>query len=164
MFASFANSAFSGGALQHLLYLIVITFVPGVELRGAIPLAITVYKMSPLAAFLIITFVNILIIPVVFLLWDLALFLARKVKFIDIYLKKLDARSRSVIEKYGFWGLTLFVAVPLPGTGAYTGAFIAEIFGMEKKKAFWATALGVLIAGIVVTLLTTGALSVFGKR
>ena len=150
--------------MQHLLYLIVITFVPGVELRGAIPLAITVYKMSPLAAFLIITFVNILIIPVVFLLWDLALFLARKVKFIDIYLKKLDARSRSVIEKYGFWGLTLFVAVPLPGTGAYTGAFIAEIFGMEKKKAFWATALGVLIAGIVVTLLTTGALSVFGKR
>ena len=164
MFASFANSAFSGGALQHLLYLIVITFVPGVELRGAIPLAITVYKMSPLAAFLIITFVNILIIPVVFLLWDLALFLARKIKFIDTYLKKLDARSRSVIEKYGFWGLTLFVAVPLPGTGAYTGAFIAEIFGMEKKKAFWATALGVLIAGIVVTLLTTGALSVFGKR
>ncbi len=164
MFASFANSAFSGGALQHLLYLIVITFVPGVELRGAIPLAITVYKMSPLVAFLIITFVNILIIPVVFLLWDLALFLARKIKFIDIYLKKLDARSRSVIEKYGFWGLTLFVAVPLPGTGAYTGAFIAEIFGMEKKKAFWAVALGVLIAGIVVTLLTTGALSVFSKR
>jgi len=164
LFVSFANSAFSGGTLQHLLYLIVITFVPGVELRGAIPLAITVYKMSPLAAFLIITFVNILIIPVVFLLWDLALFLARKIKFIDTYLKKLDARSRSVIEKYGFWGLTLFVAVPLPGTGAYTGAFIAEIFGMEKKKAFWATALGVLIAGIVVTLLTTGALSVFGKR
>ncbi len=164
MFASFANSAFSGGALQHLLYLIVITFVPGVELRGAIPLAITVYKMSPLVAFLIITFVNILIIPVVFLLWDLALFLARKIKFIDIYLKKLDARSRSVIEKYGFWGLTLFVAVPLPGTGAYTGAFIAEIFGMEKKKAFWAVALGVLIAGIIVTLLTTGALSVFSKR
>ena len=164
MFASFANSAFSGGALQHLLYLIVITFVPGVELRGAIPLAITVYKMSPLAAFLIITSVNVLIIPVVFLLWDLALFLARKIKFIDTYLKKLDARSRSVIEKYGFWGLTLFVAVPLPGTGAYTGAFIAEIFGMEKKKAFWAVALGVLIAGIVVTLLTTGALSVFGKR
>ena len=164
MFASFANSAFSGGALQHLLYLILITFVPGVELRGSIPLAITVYKMSPLAAFLIITFVNILIIPVVFLLWDLALFLARKIKFIDTYLKKLDARSRSVIEKYGFWGLTLFVAVPLPGTGAYTGAFIAEIFGMEKKKAFWAVALGVLIAGIVVTLLTTGALSVFSKR
>lgn len=164
MFVSFANGAFSGGTLQHLLYLIVITFVPGVELRGAIPLAITVYKMSPLAAFLIITFVNILIIPVVFLLWDLALFLARKIKFIDTYLKKLDARSRSVIEKYGFWGLTLFVAVPLPGTGAYTGAFIAEIFGMEKKKAFWAIALGVLIAGIVVTLLTTGALSVFGKR
>ena len=164
MFASFANSAFSGGALQHLLYLIVITFVPGVELRGSIPFAITVYKMSPLAAFLIITFVNILIIPVVFLLWDLALFLARKIKFIDIYLKKLDARSRSVIEKYGFWGLTLFVAVPLPGTGAYTGAFIAEIFGMEKKKAFWAVALGVLIAGIIVTLLTTGALSVFSKR
>ncbi len=164
MFASFANSAFSGGALQHLLYLIVITFIPGVELRGAIPLAITVYKMPPLVAFAIITSVNILIIPVVFLLWGFALFLARKIKFIDTYLKKLDARSRSVIEKYGFWGLTLFVAVPLPGTGAYTGAFIAEIFGMEKKKAFWAVALGVLIAGIVVTLLTTGVLSVFGKR
>jgi len=163
LFALFANSAFSGGALQRLLYLIVITFIPGVELRGAIPVAITVYKMPPLTSFFLITAANILIIPVVFLLWDFALLLARKIKLIDIYLKKLDARSRNVIEKYGFWGLTLFVAVPLPGTGAYTGAFIAEIFGMEKKKAFWAIALGVLIAGIVVTLLTTGALSIFSK-
>ena len=164
MIVPFLSSPVSKSIVQKLLYLIVITFIPGVELRGSIPIAITVYKMSPLAVFLIITLVNILIIPVVFLLWDLALFLARKIKFIDIYLKKLDARSRSVIEKYGFWGLTLFVAVPLPGTGAYTGAFIAEIFGMEKKKAFWAIALGVLIAGVVVTLLTTGALSVFSKR
>jgi uncharacterized membrane protein len=150
---------FGSAVWEKWLYLIVITFVPGVELRGAIPVAITVYKISPLRAFVIITLANIAIIPIVFLLWDLALFLARKIKFIDIYLKKLDARAKPVIEKYGFWGLTLFVAIPLPGTGAYTGAFIAEIFDMKKRKAFFAIALGVLIAGAIITLSTLGILS-----
>jgi uncharacterized membrane protein len=146
--------------MKNWLYLLFITFVPGIELRGSIPLGILQFKFNPLKVFFILTLVNVLIIPIVFIFWDFALFLARKIKFIDNYLRKLDKRSRRVIEKYGFWGLTLFVAIPLPGTGAYTGAFIAEIFDMDKKKAFWAISLGVLVAGIVVTATSMGIFSI----
>ena len=146
--------------MRDWLYLVLVTFLPGIELRGSIPLGILQFKFNPLKVFLILTIANILIIPLVFLFWDFALFLARKSKFIDNYLMKLDKRSRKVIEKYGFWGLTFFVAIPLPGTGAYTGAFIAELFDMDKRKAFWAILLGVLFAGIVVTVMSMGIFSI----
>ena len=144
--------------MKDWLYLVFITFIPGIELRGSIPLGILQFKFEPIEVFLVLTFFNILIIPLVFLLWDFALFLARRIKFINSYLDKLDKRSRAAIEKYGFWGLTLFVAIPLPGTGAYTGAFMAEIFNMDKRKAFWAISLGVVIAGIIITLAASGLL------
>ena len=146
--------------MRDWLYLLFITFVPGIELRGSVPLGILQFKFNPIKVFLILTVANILIIPLVFLFWDFALFLARKIKFIDNYLKRLDARSRKVIEKYGFWGLAFFVAIPLPGTGAYTGAFIAELFDMDKRKAFWAISLGVLVAGIIVTVMSMGIFSI----
>ncbi|HIB85266.1 MAG TPA: ligand-binding protein SH3, partial [Chromatiaceae bacterium] len=55
------------------------------------------------------------------------------------------------IDKYGFWGLMVFVMIPLPVTGAYTGSFAAWIFGVKRRKAFLAVSLGVLIAGVIVT-------------
>ncbi len=146
--------------MRDWLYLLFITFVPGIELRGSIPLGILQFKFNPFKVFLVLTVANILIIPLVFLFWDFALFLARKIKFIDNYLKRLDFRSRKVIEKYGFWGLAFFVAIPLPGTGAYTGAFIAELFDMDKGKAFWAISIGVLVAGIIVTVMSMGIFSI----
>ncbi len=145
--------------MKGLLHLLVLTFVPGVELRGAIPISILYYKNSPLTSFLILTFFNILIVPLVFLLWDIALFIADKIKIVDLYLQKLRKRSERAVEKYGFWALALFVAVPLPGTGAYTGAFIAELFGMNKKKAFLSVSIGVFIAGLLVTLMSIGVFS-----
>ena len=148
--------------MKNWLYLLFITFVPGIELRGSIPLGILQFKFSPFKVFLVLTGFNILIIPLVFLLWDFALYLAHRIKFIDKYLRNLDVRAKPVIEKYGLWGLVLFVAIPLPGTGAYTGAFIAEIFDMDKKKAFWSITLGVVIAGIIVTLASTGILPFLG--
>ncbi|MBP9019859.1 MAG: small multi-drug export protein, partial [Bacteroidales bacterium] len=63
--------------------------------------------------------------------------------------------------KYGFWGLMIFVAIPLPGTGAYSGSIAALILGMNKVKAFISISLGVIIAGIIVALLTTGAVKLF---
>ena len=61
-----------------------------------------------------------------------------------------------MVDKYGFWGLPLFVAVPLPLTGAYTGTILAWLLDMNWKKAFPAVSLGVLVAGIVVLLITLG--------
>ncbi len=145
--------------MKGLLHLLFLTFVPGVELRGSLPLSILYYHNNPFASFFVLTAFNILIVPLVFLLWDVALFLADKIKIIDTYLKKLRKRSERAVEKYGFWALTLFVAVPLPGTGAYSGAFIAELFGMDKKKAFVSVSIGLLIAGFLVMLMSMGAFS-----
>lgn len=158
----FAPSQTLGAAItfdRNILYAIILTLVPSVELRGSIPLILLVYKESLYYAILIIG-VNILITPIVFLLWDLFLAVAKKInflnRFVNFYLKNLQKRSQKTISKYGFWGLMFFVAVPLPGTGAYTGALIAEIFGMNKLKAFIAISLGVIIAGLIVTLAVLG--------
>ncbi len=145
--------------MRNWLYLIFITFIPGIELRGAIPMGILKFKLNPVEVFLIVVLFNILIIPVVFLFWDTALLLARKINLVNIYLVKLDKRSRNAVKRFGFIGLMLFVAIPLPGTGAYSGAFVAELFDMNKRKAFFAIALGVLIAGIIVTLSAEGLLT-----
>jgi len=65
------------------------------------------------------------------------------------------------MDKYGFWGLMIFVAIPLPGTGAYSGSIAALILGMNKVKAFISISLGVIIAGIIVALATTGVVKLF---
>ncbi len=145
--------------MKGLLHLLFLTFVPGVELRGSLPLSILYYRNNPVVSFFVLTAFNILIVPLVFLLWDIALFLADKIKIVDIYLKKLRKRSEKAVEKYGFWALALFVAIPLPGTGAYTGAFIAEPFGVDKRKAFFSVAVGVFVAGLLVMLMSVGVFS-----
>ena len=142
------------------IYLIFITFLPGIELRGSIPIAILYYKENILLSFVIITLVNILLIPIVFLLWHYILILAEKIPFIKRYLDNIQGRAGRFIDKYGFLGLMLFVAIPLPGTGAYTGAFVAEIFEMNKKKAFIAVTMGVIIAAVIVTLASAGVISI----
>ncbi len=146
--------------IQVWLYLFIVTFVPGVELRGSIPMAILYYSLPAFSSSLLITIANIMITPLVFLFWDLFVRIAKHIKFLDrfinFYLANLQKRSQHTIDKYGFWGLLVFVAIPLPGTGAYSGAMIAEIFGMHKMKAFIAVSLGVIIASIIVTLAVMG--------
>jgi len=147
------------------LYIFLVTFLPSVELRGSIPLAILNYKMGALESFLIISFANILITPLVFLLFDLILFIFSKINFLDKFIKEylanLQKRAKPYVDKYGFWGLMIFVAIPLPGTGAYSGSLAALILGMDKLKSFIAISLGVILAGVIVTLITTGALKIF---
>ncbi len=64
-----------------------------------------------------------------------------------------------MVDKYGFWGLLLFVAVPLPFTGAYTGTILAWLLDTDWRKAFPAVGLGVIVAGLIVFLITLGATS-----
>ncbi|MGB9694592.1 MAG: COG2426 family protein [Caldisericaceae bacterium] len=157
---SFINLPKNTGGGIIWLYLFLITLFPAVELRGAIPAAILVYKLPVLTSAVLITLANILITPIVFLLWDLFLRIAHRIKFLDrfvnFYLANLQRRSQKTIDKYGFLGLLIFVAIPLPGTGAYSGALVAEIFGMHKGKAFLAVSLGVIVASIIVTLAVMG--------
>jgi len=133
--------------MKEWIYLIFITFLPGIELRGSIPLSILHYNKNIFLSSAIIICVNILLIPIVFLMWQLIIFLAEKI---------------TIVDKYGFWGLVILVAIPLPGTGAYTGALAAELFAMKKRKAFLAIGLGVIVAGIIVTLASIGTIPLKG--
>ena len=136
------------------------TVLPISELRGGIPLGILEFGLDPLFTFFIAVIANTLIFfPIFFALrffYDKFLF---RIPLFDKYLDSLRKRGKPKVEKYGFWGLALVVAIPLPLTGAYTGTILAWLVGMDWKKAFPAVGLGVIVAGVVVLLITLGVVS-----
>jgi uncharacterized membrane protein len=140
---------------RAIALILLATVLPISELRGGIPLGILEYHLDPLLVFCIAVIANALIFfPIFFalrLLYDKVLF---RIPLFNRYLDNLRKRGKPKVEKYGFWGLFLFVAVPLPLTGAYTGTILAWLLGMDWKKAFPAVGLGVIVAGLVVLLIT----------
>ena len=85
----------------------------------------------------------------------------RNVKAFSKIVKWLDKKvvdKKGQIEKFGFWGLVAFVGIPLPGTGAWTGSLIAAMLNMDKKKAFLACTIGVLLAGVIMAIFSYGVL------
>lgn len=135
------------------------TVLPISELRGGIPLGISL-GLDPWFTFSIAVIANALIFfPIFFalrLFYDKLLY---RIPLFDKYLDNLRKRGKPKIEKYGFWGLILFVAIPLPITGAYTGTILAWLVGMDWRKASPAVGLGVIVAGVVVLLITLGVTS-----
>ncbi len=140
--------------MNDLIYSIILSMVPIAELRGGIPYALA-NGISPVTAYFACTFANILAFPIVYLFFGFFHDIFSKMDWYKKLFDKLVLRTRNKvgdkIEKWGFWGLMIFVMIPLPVTGAYTGSFAAWIFGIEKKKAFLAVSLGVFIAGLIVT-------------
>ncbi|MBI3255473.1 MAG: small multi-drug export protein, partial [Candidatus Andersenbacteria bacterium] len=131
-------------------------------LRGSIPVALTVYHMSIGSAFLWSVVGNM--IPVYFILMlfeKVSAWLRVRSKKIDRLLTWLFERTQKKLEKdvakYGWLALAIFVAIPFPATGAWSGALAAFVFGFPKKKAFFAILTGVIIAATIVTILTVGA-------
>ncbi len=144
---------------REIAWVLLATVSPISELRGGIPLGISL-GLDPLFTFFIAIIANALIFfPVFFalrLFYDKLLF---RIPLFNKYLDSVRKRGKPKVEKYGFWGLTLFVAIPLPITGAYTGTILAWLLGMDWKKAFPAVGLGVIVAGVVVLLITLGITS-----
>ena len=140
---------------------IVLGAMPISELRGAIPLALAL-DFPPLKAYVLAVFGNLLpIIPLLFLLQPISNKL-RRIKFFEKFFNWLFERTRrkaGLIEKFEALGLILFVAVPLPVTGAWTGCVAATLFKIRFRYALAAVILGVLIAGLVVL-----GLSLIGKE
>ncbi len=148
------------GWLPDELFVALVSMVPLIELRGGLPVAYAL-GMSLWLAIPICIVANL--IPVPFILWFITpLFNAmKKTKLFRPLAEKLEARAMGKsdkIEKGYFWGLALFVGIPLPGTGAWTGALIASLLNIPFKKAFPAIVLGVLIATVIVGLLVWGLL------
>ncbi len=140
--------------LHRELLVIFVAALPIVELRGAIPLGLSL-GMGHWHVFLVSVFGNLLpIYPLVFLIRPTYSWLQRLgwTRLADRALARTRVKSESV-AKYGAIGLMLFVAVPLPGTGAWSGALAAFIFGIPKRWALPAITTGTAIAGLIMVFL-----------
>ncbi len=151
---------FKAGLITFLM-----AMVPVVELRGAIPYGV-VAGLSVPVAFVLAVIGNLVPIPVLVLFTRKVFEWLRKMSSgLDRIVSRLEAKAeknKEVVLKYQFWGLVLLVAIPLPGTGAWTGALVAAMMDMRLKRAMPAITLGVLIAGVIVTTVTYGAGALFG--
>ncbi|MDQ0290701.1 COG2426 family protein [Oligosphaera ethanolica] len=145
---------------RTIVILFLVTLIPGLELRASIPVGIfggewvSAGLPWPLVA-TICVIANILIGWGVFFLLNPMLNLFRRLpiceRLIVRYLERARKKLKPQVEKYGFWGLALFIGIPLPLTGAYTGAAGAFTLGMNSRQFMLANVVGVLIAGIAVT-------------
>ena len=141
------------------------SMIPIIELRGAIPLGAWL-EMPWWQNYLLSVLGNM--IPVPFILLFITKFIGwmarSKVKFfnkVGNWLTNKAEKNRGKIEKYSFWGVCLFVAVPLPVTGAWTGSLVAATIGMKFWKALLSCLLGVMIAGVIMTLASYGVVAAF---
>ena len=141
------------------IIVVLISMLPIVELRGAIPVAIWVLGFDWPEAVLLSVAGNILPIPLVLLLLDWGIAMVRRFKWGMRFTDWLFARTRNkgkVVERYEELGLIVFVGIPLPGTGAWTGALAAKIFGLSFWKSLLCAFLGVILAAVLVTLISVG--------
>ncbi len=151
------------GNFPEWLATVLISCLPVAELRAAIPIAILQYQMSPVEAYILAVIGNMIpVIPLLLYLDPVSSYL-RKFSYWDRFFNWLFTRTRrnhsDTFEKYGTLGLAIFVAIPLPATGAWSGCAAAFVFGIGFKHALMAITAGVLIAGLVVTMVTLGGLS-----
>ena len=145
-----------GANIGKMIGVTVISMIPIIELRGAIPVAFALGLNWQTAVFCAIIG-NILPVPFIMLFVDrIFAFMKRHgilAKFVIKLEEKAVAKSGKVM-KYQFWGLALFVGIPLPGTGGWTGALIASMMKMNKKDSFLSIAIGIFAAAAVVTVIT----------
>jgi len=143
--------------LSEFLQVFFTAAAPISELRGAIPLGIEVHDISWPIVFVVAIAGNLLPVPFLLLFLDPVTRLLSKVKLFERIINWFFERTRKrgkFIERYERIGLTLFVAIPLPITGAWTGSILAFLLGLSFWRAFISIAMGVLIAGAIVTALT----------
>ena len=136
--------------------------VPLIELRGAIPYAIG-YNLPILPSYIIAIIGNMLPVPIIYLFARRVLEFGKDKKYIGKFfswcLKKGEAGGKKLQEKAGkglYWALFIFVGIPLPGTGAWTGTLAASILDMDFKKSVIAVMAGVILAGIIMGILSLG--------
>lgn len=139
------------------LAVFIIALLPVIELRGAVPVGINFYHLVWYKTVILALLGNLLPVPFLLLLLAKIAQVLSKIplfaKFFDWLFTRTRKKSK-VIEEYKFWGLLIFVAIPLPGTGAWTGSVAAFLLGMDFKLSLLAISLGVFLACILVTSLS----------
>ena len=143
--------------MKDILLTFLVAMVPVVELRGAIPFGV-VRGLNLWTAIIASVLGNLVPVPFIFA-WMRAHM--PKLDGLVTRMEKKAEKNRAAVEKYAFWGLAILVAIPLPGTGAWTGALVAAMMEMRLKRAFPAIVIGVVIAGVIVSVVTYGAQAIF---
>lgn len=146
--------------LSPQLITFIISMIPVLELRGSIVVAGGILKLPFIQTFLVAVIGNMLPIPFILLFIEKIFNWLKKtrLKKFPIWVEKHAMKHSAQIEKYGYLGLFLFVAIPLPGTGAWTGSLLAVLFNMKPAKSLLFVFFGVLTAGLVMSLLSFGIL------
>jgi hypothetical protein len=150
---------FWGTTAGSILMTLLISMVPVLELRAAIPAGVIAGLDIPVVVTAAIIG-NLIPIPfIIVFIRKIFKWMQTKSEKLAALVKRLEDkadRKKDKVLKYEFWGLMFFVAIPLPGTGAWTGALIAAMLDMQLKRAFPAIAAGVVIAAVIVTVATYG--------
>lgn len=159
---TFAESivTFFGFAPQtaNYVYVFLISMLPIVELRGAIPVAFAL-GLDIIPSYIVAIIGNLIPVPFILLLITPLCEMLKKTKafsWFPAWIEKKVAKNEEKVTKYKNFGLFLFVAIPLPGTGAWTGALVASFIGYRFRDALLAIVCGVLTAGVVMSALSFG--------
>ncbi|MEG0899681.1 MAG: small multi-drug export protein [Oscillospiraceae bacterium] len=150
--------------LVKLLTLFVISMVPVIELRGAIPVGVGM-GIPFWLNYLVCVLGNVILVPILIPFARTVLFWCAKLPKVGKYFQKIiDLGNRKIekLGKYELLGIFLFVAIPLPGTGAWTGSLIATLLQLNTFKAFIAITLGVMAAGLIMGVLSFGLFGLLG--
>lgn len=153
------------GGLSKEIIVFIISMLPILELRGGL-IAAALLKVNFIPGYLYSIIGNVLPIPIVLLFLEKILdFLKKfsKTKNLVIKLENKILSKKDQIEKYGYLGLLLFVGIPLPGTGAWTGSGLAVLLHLNRKKSFVVILLGVILASIIMSILSYGILDAIIK-
>lgn len=166
--------------IEKILILILLTFVPLFELRWSIPIGLfskTIegipfigsmqgFALSLGVVFLVCVGANILLGFLAYFFFDKIIFIFLKVpqlkNFYDKIVTKSQKKVAPLVEKYGLIGMSIFIAIPLPGSGTWTGALVGNLLNFGYKRFFIANLIGVIIAGVIVTVIFAGAFSFLG--
>lgn len=153
-----------GSTFGKIIMTFLISMVPVLELRGAIPIAVA-NGLNFWVAIAVSVIGNLVPVPFIILFIRKIFALMRKWSSkLDGLVTRLEqraAKKSDVVQKYAFWGLFILVAIPLPGTGAWTGALVAAMLDMRLSRAFPAILLGVVGAAVIVTFATYGVGALF---
>lgn len=156
-----------GGKVSGEIIIFIISMIPILELRGGLLAASPALLNVPILRAIPICIIgNLLPIPFILLLIEKVLDLIEKIPGlckIARWVRQKADKNKGQIEKFGFWGLALFVGIPLPGTGAWTGSLVAALLHMKFGKAIAAILVGIAMATIIMSLLSYGLLgALFG--
>ena len=145
--------------LSEYWYVFFLALLPVAELRGAIPAGIAM-GLEPWSVFVVAGIANLLPVPLIILsIRQIMMWMKRREGFLRrvvVFLERKADKGSKMFYRYELLGLCILVAIPLPGTGAWTGALVASVLRLRLKTAFPAIALGVIIAGVLVLVLSCG--------